>query len=196
MNLISKMDGLSARRWAINKFKIITSYIRHVVNRGTVWGMAVAFILCSSCQENSKAQNSAEQKADNASTVTDSLDKPKVSIKVNKRYDDKGNLIGFDSTYSSYYSNIKGDTSKMDSLMQGFDSYFDRNRSSFFDNRFNNLFFNDSMRYPDFFYKDFFLKRYELNDAYMRGMMERMDSMKNHFFYEQSREEKKSKTFK
>ena len=150
MNLISKIDGLSARRWTIST---ITSCIRHTVNRGILWGITVVLILCSSCQENSKAQNAAEKKANNASAATDSLGKPKVSIKVNRRYDDKGNLIGFDSTYSSYYSNIKGDTSKMDSLMQGFDSYFNRNRSSFFDNRLNNLFFNDSMRYPDFFHK-------------------------------------------
>ena len=189
MNSISKMDGLAARRWTTGTI----SSVRHIVNRGILWGVAIAFLICSSCQENSKAQNAAEQKANKAPTATDSLDKPKVSIKVNRRYDEKGKLIGFDSTYSSYYSNIKGDTSRMDSLMQGFDSYFNRNRSSFFDNRFNNLFFNDSMRYPDFFHNDFFLRRYELNDAYMRGMMERMDSMKNQFFYEHSQKEKKSK---
>jgi hypothetical protein len=42
--------------------------------------------------------------------------KPKVAIKVNRRFDEKGNLIGFDSTYTSYYSNISGDTAQMDSL--------------------------------------------------------------------------------
>jgi hypothetical protein len=193
MDSTLKMDGLAARRWTIGT---IASCIRNIVSRGTLLGMAVALILCSSCQENSKAQNAAGQKADNGSTAADSVDKPQVNITVNRRYDDKGNMIGFDSTYSSYYSNIKSDTSKMDSLMHGFDRYFNHNRSLFFDNRFNNLFFNDSMRYPDFFHKDFFLRRYELNDTYMRGMMERMDSMKNQFFYEQSQKEKKSKDLK
>jgi hypothetical protein len=190
MTSISKLDGLAARRWTIGK---LASCIRKILNSGVLLGIGIALVFCSSCQDNSKAQNVAEQKPNNASTTSDSVDKPKVSIKVNRRYDDKGNMIGFDSTYSSYYSNIKGDTFRMDSLMKGFDSYFDRNRSSFFDNRFDNLFFNDSIRYPDFFHKDFFLKRYELNDAYMRGMMERMDSMKNQFFYEHSQKEKKSK---
>ena len=193
MNLISKIYGLSARRWTIDKLKTIASRVRQATKRGAIWGALIVFIFFSSCQEKSKAQNSTAQKTNDSPAVTDSINKPKVNITVNKRYDDKGNLIGFDSTYSSYYSNLTGDTSKMDSLMRGFDSYFNRNRSSFFDNRFNTLFFNDSMRYPDFFHKDFFLKRYELNDAYMRGMMERMDSIKNHFFYEQSQKEKKSK---
>lgn len=186
------MDGLAARRWT----GAIASSIRHIVKKGMICGMAIAVIFCSSCQENSKAQNSGKQTANNRSTATDSLQKPKVSIKVNRRYDDKGNIIGFDSTYSSYYSTIKGDTTKMDSLIRGFDRYFNHNRSFFFDNQFNSLFFNDSQRYPDFFHKDFFLKRYELNDRYMRDMMERMDSVKNHFFYEQSQKEKKSKSLK
>jgi hypothetical protein len=43
------------------------------------------------------------------------------------------------------------------------------------------------MRYPDFFHGDFFMKRYELNDDYLKGMMHRMDSIKNRFFSEHSR---------
>ena len=124
--------------------------------------------------------------------MADSLDKPKVDIKVNRHYDDQGNLIGFDSTYSSYYSNIKGDTGKMDSLMRGFDMFFNRNHSSFFNKQFDPLFFRDSLRYPDFFHKDFFLKRYELNDWYFRDVMKRMDSIKNKF-YEESARNKNSK---
>jgi len=38
----------------------------------------------------------------------DSLDKPRIGVKVNKQYDDKGNIVRFDSTYSYFYSSPKG----------------------------------------------------------------------------------------
>ena len=55
-----------------------------------------------------------------------------------------------------------------------------------FDRQFNNLFFQDSLLYPDFFHKDFFQKRYELNTPYLRDMMQRMDSVKNSFYRDQA----------
>lgn len=189
MKLNPNTDGLSARRWTIKTFKTLILNAARGISRKKLWPVAIAIMLCS-CQENKKTENAAEEKPKKASTATDSLNKPNVNIKVNKHYDDKGNLVGFDSTYSSYYSNITGDTAGMDSLMQGFNRYFNRNRSLLFDDRLDDLFFNDSTRYPDFFHDDFFLKRYELNDAYMRDMMKQMDSLKNNFFYEQSKERK------
>jgi hypothetical protein len=151
--------------------------------------MLVLAILISSCHEKTNGQSAMLKK-----TAPDSLAKPKIDIKVNKRYDEKGNLIGFDSTYSSYYSNISGDTAQMDSLMGSFDRYFRREHSTFFGRQFDPLFFNDSTRYPDFFHDDFFMKRYELNDLYMRDMMHRMDSIKNNFYKERRRLENKPKT--
>ena len=79
----------------------------------------------------------------------------------------------------------------MDSLFRSFDSHFDLGKTSFFgrdlfSRDLDSLFFNDSLRYPDFFHDDFFLKRYELNDSYLRNMMRRMDSLKNDFFREHS----------
>jgi len=143
-------------------------------------------MLLASCHGNTNGQ-SAELKQNKA----DSLKKPKVDIKVNRRYDEKGNMIGFDSTYTSYYSNMNGDTARMDSVMGNFDRYFKQNHSSFFRNQFDPLFFNDSTRYPDFFHDDFFLKRYELNAPYFRSMMHRMDSIKNKFYKEHHRADKK-----
>ena len=131
-----------------------------------------------SCNNDTKGQTAQAKKAG------DSLPEPKIDIKVNRRYDEKGNMIGFDSTYTSYYSNMSGDTAQMDSLMGSFDRYFRQEHSSFFGRQFDPLFFSDSARYPDFFHDDFFLRRYELNDPYMRGMMYRMDSIKNSFYKE------------
>ena len=192
------MTGLSARRRAIDKLKRFISYFRQVINRCTFLALTMAFITLVSCDHKNAAQDrdSGKDKNNIASISSDSANKPKVNIKVNKRYDEKGNMIGFDSTYSSFYSTAKGDTTRMDSLMHLFDKYFNRNHSSFFDNHFNSLFFNDTMRYPDFFHKDFFLKRYELNDRYLRDMMNSMDSIKNQFYSQESKKEKHYKPLK
>ena len=177
MNGVTELRGLSARQKTSNNsrtywFPLHPSWIL----------MALALII-SSCQI--KGQDGTESKKRSAN-VRDSLNKPKVNIKVNKHYDDKGNVIGFDSTYTSFYSNIEGDTLKMDSLMRSFDRHFNLGQTSFFGRNFDSLFFNDSLRYRDFFHDDFFLRRYELNDSYLRNMMRQMDSLKNSFYREHS----------
>jgi hypothetical protein len=169
--------GLTARQKATRLTAFFSSSARVAIY------LLVVSMLLSSCHGNTNGQDKSER------VVQDSSANPKVSIKVNKRYDDHGNIIRFDSTYTSYYSNVKSDTAQMDSLMNSFDRYFDLNHSSFFRNEFNPLFFDDSLRYPDFFHQDFFMRRYELNDPYFRGMMKRMDSIKNRFYREGSRNE-------
>lgn len=175
-----KRAGLSARRK--------TTYITGL-GKSSLWAFILtASLVVSSCQEKTSSGTADKQNKPVAATSY-SLSRPKVNIKVNKHYDDKGNVIGFDSTYTSFYSNVQGDTSTMDSLMGNFDNYFNRDYSSIFKNEFNTLFFNDSLRYPDFFHKDFFMKRYELNDHYLRNMMGRMDSIKNQFYQQHSARE-------
>lgn len=185
MNLQLRSNGLSARRRTIDKIKKIVARISGLAKRSSLLILLVtASIVIASCHEKTNGQDNRNFQKDQASVAQDSLNKPKVDIKVNRRYDEKGNLIGFDSTYSSFYSNIKGDTSRMDSLMSRFDRYYNRNHSSFFDSQFNSLFFTDSLLYPDFFHKDFFMKRYEMNDDYLKSMMHRMDSIKNRFYWD------------
>ncbi|MFD0997751.1 hypothetical protein ACFQ21_00470 [Ohtaekwangia kribbensis] len=171
-------SGLSARQ------RTITKKVMNFIPQAHTWCIYVLTVglALSGCNEKSNGQTSADTKTASA----DSANKPQVNIKVNRHYDDQGNVVSFDSTYTSYYSNVKGDTMQMDSLIHRFDHYFDRNHFSFFRQQFDPLFFNDSTRYPDFFHKDYFLRRYELNDAYMRSMMQRMDSIKNKFYKENS----------
>jgi hypothetical protein len=161
-------DGFSARRDSIKQTSV------------AAWLFILGCVILISCHEKSNGQDSA--KADNKNTTPDSLYKPKVNIKVNRHYDDKGNVVGFDSTYTSFYSNVEGDTGRMDSLIKSFDLFFRRDHARDFHRSFNSLFFNDSLRYPDFFHDDFFMKRYELNDQFMRDMMRHMDSVKNGFY--------------
>ena len=169
MNSKKQRDGLSARR------KII-QYLTLLI---------LCIIVLSSCDEKTNGQPKSEDQV--SQIAKDTLIKPKVNIQVNRQYDSIGNVIGFDSTYTSYYSNVQGDRGKMDSVMSSFDRYFNRDFSSIFNNEFQGLFFNDSLRYPDFFHHDFFMKRYELNDQYLRDMMHRMDSIKNRFYQENNR---------
>jgi len=170
--------GLSARRKTICNFF------------SPLFGLGLVLILgVSACHEKTSGQNQ-DGKDNLVLTRQDSLNKPRVDIKVNRHYDGKGNVVGFDSTYTSFYSNVEGDTARMDSLMNSFDRYFKRDHSLLFGHQFNSLFFNDSTRYPDFFHNDFFLKRYELNDPYLRNMMERMDSIKNDFYNQRSMQDK------
>jgi hypothetical protein len=196
MKTDERKDGLSARRRAIDMVKKnlsrVNPFLKYILGLGLIVLIATLFF---AYQKQWKTPNSIEGK-DKTVVVSDSLDKPKVNIQVNRHFDEKGNMVGFDSTYSTFYSNVKGDTARMDSLMHSFDNYFKKDGHSLLDSEFNTLFFNDSLRYPDFFHKDFFLKRYELNDTYFRDMMKKMDSIKNHFYQSQSKpkEGKKSRS--
>jgi len=171
---------LSVRRKANHQFRLVLQGV-FIILTG---------VFITSCNEIGKGQDLTNPEDD--LTAADSLNKPLVNITVNRRYDDEGNLIGMDSTHSSYYSNIEGDTARMDSLFRNFDRLFNSHRPSMFDDNFNDLFFNDSLRYHDFFHDDFFMKRYELNDAYFRDIMRRMDSIKNQFYKEESRKRRSS----
>ena len=118
---------------------------------------------------------------------------PKTNIIVNKEYDDKGNLIRYDSTYSSYYSNIETNKLLGDSVLNNFKNYF--NQSYGFSNQpyFNNFFFEDSLLKYDFYKRDFFSNRFENNMEHMDKLFMEMDSLKNSFFYQQFQNTDKGK---
>jgi len=101
---------------------------------------------------------------------------------VNKRYDDKGNLIGYDSTYTwSYSSHGKTQSISADSVMNSFRRQFDAQFPTLFNQSFGDPIWNDSLFYKDFTAPDYFMQKW--NDHYfdMRSMMLRMDSLRNSF---------------
>ncbi|HET6558492.1 MAG TPA: hypothetical protein VFG54_14335 [Prolixibacteraceae bacterium] len=65
---------------------------------------------------------------------------PKEDIKVNREYDEKGNLIRFDSIYSYSFS---GDTTLQDLNFGDFPANFGSNFSFFSDSSFNDSFMKD-----------------------------------------------------
>ncbi len=113
---------------------------------------------------------------------------PEENIKVNKEFDKDGNLVRYDSTYTSFYSNIKNDTIKTDSIFNNFRSFF--NHAYPFSNQFffNDLFFQDSLLHYDFYKKDFFSKRFEKNMSKMNKLFHDMDSLKNDYYNKQDKE--------
>lgn len=147
-------------------------------------------LLCCQGQEGSNEekigadQNREVQKED---TLIDGTS-PIVDVKVNKKYDAEGNLISYDSTYSYFYSNMETDTSAYDSLRTSFRLFFDKQYPDVFQNYFDQLFFGDSLLKTDFYYDDFFRKRYELNNKYFKQMILKMDSIRNEFFLRHSTE--------
>jgi hypothetical protein len=126
--------------------------------------------------------------AQNKKNKTDSnLDKnkPIEDIRVNKEYDENGNLIRFDSTYTYYYSNIENNPALEDSIFKNFRKMFSETYP--FSNKpyFNELFFQDSLLMYDFYNHDFFTERFRLNMQRVEKLFMEMDSIKNKFFEEQ-----------
>ena len=115
-------------------------------------------------------------------TLTERQDTPKVDVRVNKQYDEHGNLIAYDSSYTSVYQGRSGDAAFMDSVFKDFMPGFGMRYPFLNDPGFNSLFFPDSSFHEDFFHHDFFQKRMEMNQRYMQRMMEQMDSLKNQYF--------------
>jgi hypothetical protein len=134
-----------------------------------------------------------QKKTEKAELLNDTIN-PKTKIIVNKEYDDNGNLISYDSTYSSYYSNIKTDTLLGDSIFNNFKNYFNQNYGFSNQPYFNNFFFEDSLLKYDFYKRDFFSNRFDKNMEHMDHLFMEMDSLKNSFFNKQFQENEKGKS--
>lgn len=109
--------------------------------------------------------------------------KPDIKIKVNKKYDSKGNIIQYDSSYS--YSYIAPAGKKMnianDSVYKQFHSMFDENYLHFLKPEQDRIFNNDSLFKYDFFNADYFQKRFEMNQKIFENIFRQMDSVKTNY---------------
>jgi len=140
----------------------------------------VVTLILSSC-------NGQEKQIKN-DTLNNVKDTPKENIKVNKEYDKDGNLIRYDSTYTYFYSNIKNNQIKEDSIFNDFRKIFDSYYPFSHKEYFNDLFFEDSLIKYDFYKKDFFTQRFRQNMEQTEKMFQKMDSIKNKYFMEQFHE--------
>ncbi|MBN2175635.1 MAG: hypothetical protein JW731_16010 [Bacteroidales bacterium] len=82
---------------------------------------------------------------------------PEIKINVNKQYDENGNVIGYDSTYSWHWSGKNYNFNGFDSILDNLSfriPHFDRNY--FFNDSTGSAFFNDEWFYfPDFHFPRF-----------------------------------------
>jgi hypothetical protein len=124
--------------------------------------------------------NSQKPKAQEKVVSPSDTTNPKVSIKVNKKYDEKGNLVQYDSSYSYFYSTPGGNIESIssDSFYNQFGELFHSRYNDFLRHRFDNIFFNDSLYKYDLLNRDFFDKRFELNNSMFYGLFREMDSLK------------------
>lgn len=138
--------------------------------------MVPLFLVSCQAQTNEKRKEIKKEKKETANT-------PKVDIKVNKVYDENGNLVGYDSTYVWSYLNNRGDSVSLDadSVLSRFKPIINSQYPDFLNN-YNKLFFNDSLFYHNFLEPDYFMGRWEKEMSRMNRMMQEMDSMKELFF--------------
>jgi len=98
------------------------------------------------------------QKNETKKSESNVIEEPKGTWKVDKEFDENGNLIRYDSIYS-WSSNSKFDnlsSADRDSLMQSFKSRFFSDFSKFENEGFEDIFSNDSVFSNHFFNDDFF----------------------------------------
>jgi len=129
-------------------------------------------------------KNHTEEKKQPQIAAADTVGKPKVDVRVNKRYDDKGNVIQFDSTYSYFYSSpgMKRNSISSDSLFGNFKFPLLRQYQGLMEKDMNNIFFNDSMFKYDFYDSDYFSNRFHLNIPKFEELYRQMDSIKSEMF--------------
>ena len=111
-------------------------------------------LLSVSCNGQKNETKKAETKESEGNVV----EQPKGTWKVDKEFDENGNLIRYDSIYS-WSSNNKFDNLSSvdrDSLMQSFKSRFFTNYSEFENQGFEDVFSQDSLFSKRFFNDDFF----------------------------------------
>lgn len=129
------------------------------------------------------AQNDHKKDTEQSGVKKEQQNIPDENWTVDKKYDENGNLIGYDSTYTWSYNTINGDSLhvNVDSLMQSIDSYFGENLPSVWDRSFMGPMFNDSLLARDLFSEKYFEDRWKDDYFDMEEMFQHMDSIRNRF---------------
>lgn len=143
-----------------------------------LWMLVFTFISCTAQEkEKNEAKMEAQKETD---------EKPKAKWNVYREYDEDGNLIKYDSTYVWSYSNIQGDSLKvnLDSVMDSFRGYFEFKTPFIWEDHFMYFPKNDSLLKEDFFRDDYYFKNWERDHSDLEEMIKKMDSVRNQFLKE------------
>jgi len=141
--------------------------------------LLVVIMTATSCAQDSKQTDKKENKI-----LKDSIE-PKVDYKVNKEYDENGNLIKYDSVYTYYYSNIDKNAMINDSVFKKFNKHFEEMNLLNKDPFLKDFFDKENFVEDDFFSEDFFRGNFDQNQEFIHKILSKMDSIKNQFFIKQ-----------
>ena len=138
-------------------------------------------LMMASCQAQDDRNRSRADLADK-NTDSSAVDKPKISWKVDKKYDENGNVIGYDSIYSYSYNNFKKMPMEMDlDSIMGAMKFFSQDDLSIFMEEYNlgRTMDMDSLMNGHHLFKDFFEGQGHHNFSDMRKLFQQMDSLQN-----------------
>jgi hypothetical protein len=117
-----------------------------------------------------------------SSTGEQAKNKPQTNIKVNKEYDDKGNIISYDSTYTWSYSSHGDNAAVSDSVLAQFKNFFNQGGAMSMDDFFGNRSSQDTVSAKASDLDDFFASHQKNSMEQMRRMFAEMDSIQNNLF--------------
>lgn len=132
--------------------------------------VAISVMSCNAQEDKEAAEQTAEPS--------------KGTWKVNKEFDEFGNMIRYDSIYSwSSSDDLAGMTATdRDSLLHSFQSKFYRHFSATDPQRFEHLFEPDSLFHERFFNEDFFDSDFGKDFMDIDRVKKRMEAMEKAFF--------------
>lgn len=127
-------------------------------------------------------QNKLDKTTDKKDTI-----KPEIDINVHKEYDEDGNLIRVDSTYTYFYSNIKNDSLLEKEIFNRFKLNF-KGHFKPIDSLFLEDFYIDEPFNLDNFYTDeFFKDNFRFHQKRIDDILKQMDSLKNNYYKNQKK---------
>ena len=143
--------------------------------------LLMAAILNIGC--NAQESKKEEELTKNEDSVAEIGEQPKGTWKVDKEFDENGNLIRYDSIYSWSSQSELGELSLLDrdSILQSMQSKFYRNFSRFNNQGFNDVFSSDSLFTHRFFDDDFFTSEFGEDFMDIDKMHKRMEAIQKEF---------------
>ena len=145
----------------------------------TLFSVLFVFVSCNAQEDkdNKLSQNNDPELAEA---------KPKESWKVDKEFDEDGNLIRLDSTYTWSFSSDGKEVSPetIDSLMDNFRLRLNSDYPSMFNDDLFGFFTRDSIGTNSFFQEDFFMKNWQNRMEEMEEMIQKSDSIHKEYLDE------------
>ncbi|RAJ09054.1 membrane lipoprotein lipid attachment site-containing protein [Arenibacter echinorum] len=138
-------------------------------------------LMLAACQaQDDRSKSKVELVDKNTDSIT--VDKPKISWKVNKKYDEEGKVVGYDSIYSYSYSNINNLPKQMnlDSIIGSMKFFPHGKISSLMEDQNLGQFMDmDSLMNGSQYFNDFFESQRNNNFSDIRKLFQQMDSLQN-----------------